>query len=84
MYIHLCRFLCWKYYDCKLRDVNDSIEFFGRDALAMLQHRNGGNDFPPVLNDRNLVIFSRIMQFTWLIWHTAKLKRASAVVCVCV
>jgi hypothetical protein len=57
MYIHLCRFLCWKYHDCKLRDVNASIECFGMATLATLHHRNGGNDFPSVLNNRNLVIF---------------------------
>jgi hypothetical protein len=36
--------LCWKYHDCKLRDVNASIEFFGIATLATLHHRNGGND----------------------------------------
>jgi hypothetical protein len=40
-----------------LQNVNASIEFFGISTLAMLHHRNGGNDIPSVLNNRNLVIF---------------------------
>jgi hypothetical protein len=28
-YIYRCRFLCYKYHDCKLRGINASSEFFG-------------------------------------------------------
>jgi hypothetical protein len=75
MYIHVRRFLCWKYHNCKLRDVNASSEFFGIATLATLHHRN---DFSSVLNNRNLVnlFFLCITQFAQLIWYTVKQKRA--------
>jgi len=69
MYIHLCQFLCWKYHDCELRHLNASTEFFGIATLAMLHHRNGGHDFPAVLNNWNLVIF--FVQYTICMAHLA-------------